>query len=63
MQAEEAERRIRVDAEMRKAAHSEQTRVVLANLLGVVTTTLASVAAGHSPRSGDGTFPISWGPP
>jgi hypothetical protein len=44
-QEEEAERRARVDAELRKAQQRESARVVLADLLSTVTTTLAAIAA------------------
>lgn len=44
-QEEEADRRARVDAELRKAQQRESARVVLADLLSVVTTTLAAIAA------------------
>ncbi|MFB4302230.1 hypothetical protein [Actinomadura sp. NTSP31] len=44
-QEEEAERRARVDAELRKAQQREDARVVLADLLSTVTTTLAAIAA------------------
>ncbi|WP_067460697.1 MarR family transcriptional regulator [Actinomadura macra] len=49
-QEEEAERRARVDAELRKVEQRETARVILTDLLGTVTTTLAAIAADDDER-------------
>lgn len=58
-QAEEAERHARIDAELRVAAQREETRIMLADLLGVVTTTLAAVAADDNDQVARGMETIA----
>ncbi|XVQ15113.1 hypothetical protein ACQP1W_22055 [Spirillospora sp. CA-255316] len=58
-QEEEAARRAHVDAEMHKAQQRESVRVVLADLLSMVTTTLAAVTSEEDDRVAQGLEEIA----